>query len=60
MEDGWLVVKFDRGQVQDLLTPGIQELTVDGTIDGINVTGSDLVSVIDKGKGKNYVILLRL
>lgn len=51
-DDGLLVVKFDRAEVQALLSPGEATLTVSGTIDDKEVTGSDTIRVIEKGGKK--------
>ena len=46
-----LMVKFDRGAVQAVVTPGSVEMTVTGSLtDGTAFYGTDTVLVIDKGK----------
>ena len=46
-----LMVKFDRGAVQAVVTPGSVEMTVTGSLtDGTQFQGTDTVLVIDKGK----------
>ena len=47
-----LMVKFDRASVYQMLSPGFIQLTVTGSLTtGLSLEGTELVRVIDKGKG---------
>jgi len=52
VQDGVLMVKFDRSEVAGILSPGgAVELTVTGELtDGTSFEGSDTIRVISKGK----------
>lgn len=52
VQDGVLMVKFDRAEVQSILSPGDEiELTVSGELnDGTPFEGTDTIRVTDKGK----------
>jgi hypothetical protein len=46
-----LMVKFDRGAVQDTVEAGDSvEVTITGQVNGIDFEGTDTIRVIDKGK----------
>ncbi len=49
-EEQVLMAKFSRSEVQDIVEPGMVELTVSGKLtDGTKFEGSDTIIVIDKG-----------
>jgi RHS repeat-associated protein len=53
-----LMVKFDRGQVCDILNTGdAVEITIEGEGDGFGFFGVDQIRVIDKGQKKNKSFL---
>jgi len=49
-----LMVKFDHGQVSDILQPGEEvEIVVEGEADTFLISGTDTIRVISKGKKNN-------
>ena len=49
------MVKFDRAQVQAILTSGETVLTLIGKVGLVDLGGQDTIKVIDNGKGKKKV-----